>query len=153
MAEESALGPLIAYRINMAAPDPAIDVGRSRLVEYALTRNADRLVFVAGQRPDEFVLQPIAARTLLFGVNTETNDHRRQLLAFSASCHEIRCGDGSIMRAEEHGAIQNGIAREGWLLAVMERFGSATLNEMGQVAHARASAPKGSPPRFEWPHG
>lgn len=147
----SVLGPLRTVRVTPAVLDPAIDLDSSEYIAFIQTRDETKLKFHEGQKPDWFILQPISKRSMMFGIDAEQNPAHRRMMAFRSACHEIQCGDGTVMRADTYGPIQNGLSKLEWVDAVADRFGVEAVYEMADVAMSRARAASGKAPAYGLP--
>lgn len=148
----SPIEPLIAVRLNATCPDKAV-VFDAAAIMYAQTRNLASLTIADGETPDKFVLRPLTKQQVR-RLKDEPGHATRACMAFRMACHEIRCADGTTLRAEDHGQIVGGqMADEKWIDAVWDRFSDATIYEMGDIAIARASAALGKAPAYNWPGG
>lgn len=162
------IAPLVAVATNGMFSDPAIDhsdpdgadeggnplpSGAERLAKYRETRDVAHLVFRAEVKPTEFVLSPIPANYA--SVLEQSAPITRNVLAFLASCLEVRLPDGSVLRPRKivPGAYKTRHAEDDWVETCTAQWGIETVYEMGRVAYERARLPKGSKGPYWYPAG
>lgn len=145
-------------RVNASCPDSSLDLDKSDIQGYASTRDRSRLVHLTGAEPDLFMVQKLP-RTYLAVLHDSFAGRLNQkaVMAFCMSCHEVVCGDGTIIKLEANELTETKISgktlsipkeTEAWVERVSEEFGFETILEIGQVAIDFAGLSKRSTPFF-----
>lgn len=109
--------------------DPAIDLDKSNLVEYAKTRDMSNLKFKEGQVPYLFKIEKIPTSTLIRWNSLATPDALDGMI-FLATCKEYIDADGVEHKAE----LKNDMAMDSWLDQIQEEVGYEALAELIKVA-------------------
>jgi len=136
---------LHAVRVNPKCVDPAIDPAKSDLAQYKRTRDLAHLVYKEGVKPAVFVLDPLGfAWVVNVCLNESLSEAARCVLAFRGSCFRVSLPDGTTLEptaAEITDGVDARFCSEDWVKRVSERFGLATVLELGKVALQRAELP------------
>ena len=145
------IAPLDVYATNAADCDPAIDdadaadgpSAEDRLDAYRKTRDPAALVLRAGASPTRFVVRGMSAM-FVQSVLASLPAQPRNALAFACACHEVVLPDGAVLKPRSLKAAAHGArcSEDEWLDVIAQRFGVATVDEIGRVAYERARLPR-----------
>lgn len=154
-----ALGPRRVVRVNRFSLDPAIDFANdeTNLMLYQLTRDESRLRFRASVEPTRFVLTRLSHKFATLVLDQVVNVSERLELAFRAACVGVEIPGEESLAPDPAKCVEYRtgvrVAGEQWVDAIADRFGVATVKEMGQVAWDMTQLAPGQDGPFVWPPG
>jgi hypothetical protein len=141
---------------NAKGMDPAIDLDKSNISEYAKTRDLKHLTFLDGMQPTFFVVKKVPATYVMSLGDQGMGPNLKKAIMFSASCHRVELGEGGVMEAELKEQKIGGAqtiqlpASDSWVTEITEEFGLDTVLEVGQVSIDFASLGKKNKPSFSY---
>lgn len=146
-------------RCNQSDPDPAIDVvammvkpeshpAPTILAQYVQTRDEELLKLVEGATPTWFHLRRLPAAFLASVIDSLLNRSEQRIMAVRAGLHRVEDPSGplSVVGPKEkgefiaskgdHGTL---IAPTSWVQELADRYGTETVQEMGELVltHSR----------------
>lgn len=157
---ESIFAPRKIVRVNASSFEKAIDAAHdeTNLFLYRITRDEKHLRFVPGETPARFTLVALSYEFATKALDRITDANERNRFAFRAACTRIEIpGEPEPMEPDPSKCVKYvgevSLAGEEWERRVAQRFGMATVKEMGQVAWDATQLPDGAAGPFVWPPG
>lgn len=111
--------------------DPAIDLEKTNIEEYAKERDLSKVKFLEGKTPSIFKIEKISASVMIRLLNLFPAGDSANAVLFLASCKEFTTSDGQEVKAD--GIVSN-MAPDSWLDKVQEEVGYEGLIELMTVA-------------------
>lgn len=135
--------------------DPAIDIDSSDIGEYASKRDASKLVFKSGSKPEIYLVRPVTNDVGAW-IDSAPNENEKYMRAFYACVVRVKnLVDKAGRRFDEWQPDRTRIAGSAidnipdlFTKAEKEQFQRATLYEIGAVAWALSFFPKSIEPTF-----
>jgi hypothetical protein len=133
MTIDSLFTQIRAVRVGAGFEDPAVDMAKTPIVKYLESRDLTDVVLVEGATPDVFVLNRLSHSMMMNLIDRNSSRDLQALLAFSAGCHRIECGDGTVMEPKEFHTGKEKVAKESWAAEVAAELDLPCIIEMGEL--------------------
>lgn len=154
------LGPRRVVRVGRYAIDDALDVEKTNIFAYRLTRDPKLLVFAEGKSEADavwFSIGRLKNRFVTEALDVLESPAARFERAFRAACQRIEIPGEEPMAPDEKQLVEwrsgGKVAGDEWVDRVVDRFGRTAVQEMGSVAYDLANLAPGADGPFALPPG
>jgi len=135
--------PLRVVRANNEYPDPAVDWERTPREEYRRTRDEALLVLIEGKQPAWFSIRRLDPAMMLEALDT-LDGGARISMAFRAGVFAVEPPGEKELKPTSTvpSAYGQAVATAEWVKQVRNKYGLATVEEMGVLAYRLGRLPE-----------